>query len=165
MEEPRDLLFASTWEGKRGQCANGCAMWRQPNDLRMVALRHSCDAILKGGEPRFGENGPFLVQDPVRTEGLERNVAPWWEFCPYPWGVVDRMAFVTNREYLLDRLRLARHVLREITQEEFRAGHIRKGTRAVHLHNEIWRNKGLSKDRTYHRGSLVGSFQRRHGIV
>ena len=165
MEEPRDLLFASTWEGEWGQCANGCAMWCPTNDARIVQLRDRSDAIVKTGEIRFGEIGPFLVQDLVRTQKLEKNVAPWWEFCPYPWRMVDRMAFETNGEWLYDRLRLARHVLRQATQKEFRAGYLRKGTRAIHLHNEVWRDKGLSKNKTYHRGSLVGSLQRRFGIV
>ena len=47
-------------------------------------------------------------------------------------------------------------------RREFRAGYIRKQTRAVHLHNEIWRNSGLNKNEIYHQGSLVGGLQRKY---
>ena len=165
MNEPKDLYFASSWEGEWGQCAINSAMWCKPNDPRMLYLRDKADALVRDHEVRFGEIGPFLLQESIRTSKLEQNVAPWWEFCPYPWRMVDRMAFETNGEWVYDRLRLARHVLRELTQRDFKAAFLRSGTRAVHLHNEVWRSAGLSKDKTYHRGSLVGRLQRKFGIV
>jgi hypothetical protein len=163
--EPKDLMFASTWESEWGQCANNCAMYSFPGDDRIRWLRDKCDELITTRDVAFGETGPFLVQQLVREQGLEKNVASWWEFCPYPWRMVRRMAYTNNRSFLADKLRFARHLCWQVTQPNFRAGYIRKQTRAVHLHNEIWRNSGLQKDQIYHWGSLVGSLQRKYGIT
>jgi hypothetical protein len=163
--EPKDLLFASTWENEWGQCANGCAIYSRAGDGRVRWLRDRCDELIRTKDVEFGEIGPFLVQQLVRECSLEKNVAPWWEFCPYPWRMARRMAYSNTKNLLIDRLRFARHLYWQATRLNFRAGYIRKQTRAVHLHNEVWRNSGLEKDLIYHRGSLVGSLQRKYGIV
>lgn len=166
MPEPSDVYFASTWEFKWGSCANNCAIWARPGDPYIIELRDRCEAILqrKGDTVRFGETGPHLVQSLVRDFDLGAHVAPFWEFCPYPWQMVDRMAYTNTRAWLKDRARFIRHVARQAMRDEFRAAYLRRGTRAVHLHNEVWRANGLSKDKIYHWGSLVGSLQRKHGF-
>jgi hypothetical protein len=163
--EPKDLLFASTWENEWGQCANNCAIYSRPGDDRVRWLRDKCDELIRTKDVVFGETGPFLVQELVRERGLDKNVAPWWEFCPYPWRMVPRMAYTGNRSFLIDQLRFARHLYWQAMRPNFRAGYIRKQTMAVHLHNEIWRNSGLQKDHIYHRGSLVGWLQHKYGLA
>ena len=163
--EPSDLTFASTWENEWGQCANNCAIYSYPADERIRWLRDKSDERIKSKDVSFGEIGPFLVQELVRELGIEKNVAPWWEFCPYPWRMVRRMAYTGNGNFMIDKARFARHLYWQAMRSEFRAGYIRKQTRAVHLHNEVWRNSGLQKDQIYHQGSLVGWLQRKYGIT
>src|SRR5262249_31403060 len=128
-------------------------------------LRDKCDELVTSKDVLFGETGPFLVQQLVRERKLEKNVAPWWEFCPYPWRIVPRMAYTGNGDFIIDKLRFARHLYWQAMRPEFRAGYIRRDTRAVHLHNEVWRNSGLNKNELYHRGSLVGWLQRKYSIA
>jgi Glycosyltransferase sugar-binding region containing DXD motif len=165
-ELPNDLKFASTWEGKWRECASNCAIWCLPGDPRMVRLREECDVLCSQPEAiRFGDGGPFLVQRIVRELDLQKNVAPYWEFCPFPWRMIERTAFCTSREWLIDRARHGKHRLRELVSSSFRAGYLRSRTRAVHLHNEIWRAKGMSKDARYHPWSFVGHHERVCGIT
>jgi hypothetical protein len=166
LAQPREIYFASTWELEWGSCANGCAMWVRPGDPYMQWLRDECDRLIrvKGNELRFGEIGPHLVQRLVREFDLGDRVAPWWEFCPYPWRMVNRMAYSGILGLFKDKGRLAKHLIRQTYDEQFRVAYLRKESRAVHLHNEIWRSSGLDKDAIYHPWSLVGSLQRKHGF-
>jgi hypothetical protein len=165
LSAPKDILFASTWEGQWGECALNCAMWCAPGDDRMKWLRDECDSVVKKSDMIHGETGPFLIQRLVRDKNLQNNVAPWWKFCPIPWRMIKRTAYRRNLEWGIDKLRLARQVWRERTRADFRAGYIRQGTAAVHLHNEFWKHAGMDKDIVYHPWSLVGKLQRRHGLT
>jgi len=163
LPKPDQLTFASTWEGQWGQCANGCAMWCEPNDPHLVALREQCEEVIaSSAEVEFGKIGPFLVQKYVADHGLEDRVSPWWEFCPYPWRMIERLAQRDLAEWAKDKLRSVKHQLREVTHPEFKGVVLQAGTRAIHLHNEIWKEKGLDKDRTYFRFSPIQRLKRRY---
>ncbi|MBI2740187.1 MAG: hypothetical protein HYX38_27030 [Rhodospirillales bacterium] len=162
--EPTDLLIASTWEFEYGQCAVNAAMWCSPGDPRMAELARRADEILSRETFDFGATGPFLVQSFIAERGLEANVAPWWEFCPFPWRMQNRMAYRTNTDWAKDCVRHVWQLYKEHTRPDFRAGYIRSGTRAVHWHNEIWKASGKDKDARYHPWSPYGRLMRRHGV-
>jgi len=157
----KDLLFASTWEGAYGECANNCAMFAQPHDPVILELARRCDEMFDASVS-FGATGPHLVQSTLRAVAGSYQVAPWWAFCPYPWRMVYRAALPTALEWVLDRLRQARQSARELTDPSFRRPRIRKATRAVHLHNEIWKQRGLDKDAKYFRWCLYEKLKRKH---
>jgi len=114
-------------------CALGAAMWCAPGDPRMAELARRADGIIAQDGFEFGATGPFLVQKKlVAEQGLQGNVAPWWEFCPFPWRMSNRMAFQTHAEWVEDRVRHVWQLYKEHTRPNFRAGCIRPQTRAVH---------------------------------
>lgn len=166
LPEPGDLLIASQWEGEHGEYACPGALWCKPGDPRMKWLKERCDEILsEGGEREYTKIGPMLVNDLVREFSLKENVAPWWEFNPYPYFFVNRLVYRTNREWLVDKARFLVHLLRQATKKHFRAAYVRPGSRAIHLANEIWRANGIDKNLLYHPGCIYGKLQRKHGFV
>lgn len=159
---PKRLRFASTWEGEYGECANGCAMWCLPNDSHMIALRDRCEERLNAGETSFGSVGPFLIQAYVKANGLESFVSPFWEFCPYPWRLVHRLALKGPTQFAKDLFREIKHRVWEIVDPVFKAGYIRPQSRAIHLHNEIWKASGLGKDSDYFAWCRIEMLKRRY---
>ena len=107
----------------------------------------------------------MLVNELVKKFSLRDNVAPWWEFNPYPYFFINRLVYRTNKEWLIDKLRFAVHLVRQVTKKHFRAAYVRQGSRAIHLANEIWRANGIDKNLLYHPGCIYGKLQRRHGFV
>jgi hypothetical protein len=164
LPEPTDLCFASTWEFEWGQCAVNSAMWCRAGDERMGELVRRCDQLVEAADVKFGDLGPFLLQALVRDYGLEGHVAPWWEFCPFPWRMINRMTYRTDAEWAKDCLRHIKHLAWQMTKPDFQAAYVRPGTRAIHWHNEIWRQQGLDKDALYHRWSPYGRAQRRYRV-
>ena len=164
--EPTDLLIASQWEGERGEYACNGTLWCKPGDPRMKWLRDRCDEILsQKGEREYTKTGPMLVNELVEEFSLRRNVAPWWEFNPYPYFFINRLVYRTNKEWLIDKVRFLVHLARQATKKHFRAAYIRQGSRAIHFSNEIWRANGIDKNLLYHPGCIYGKLQRRHGFV
>jgi len=163
--EPADILFASTWEFEHGQCAMGAAMWCAPGDPRMAELARRADETFAKGGFEFGATGPFLIQALVTEQDLQGNVAPWWEFCPIPWRMLNRMAYRTHAEWAEDCVRHAWQLYKQYSRPDFRAGYVRPGTRAVHWHNEIWKAGGKDKDARYHRRSPYGRLMWRHKVL
>lgn len=161
---PDDLWIASSFENEWGDCANACALHAPPGHPAVDWLRKQARLRLAAGPLHFGAIGPFLVQQLVREQNLEKHVAPWWEFSPYPWRQIQRVALPSFRSLVTDRLRLARFLYWQLNRSDFRAGYLRRGTRAIHLHNEIWRSAGLDKDAHYHPFCLYEQLKRRHPL-
>lgn len=145
---PTQLTFASTWEGHAAPASN-CAIWCEPGDPHIIELSKRAHSIVKNGDVSFGSLGPFLLQDFIRERSLEAHVAPWTEFCPYPWRMVHRLAFENYSDYLKDRARIVKHWIWQQFSSTFRAAYVRPNSRTLHLHNEIWMAAGFDKDRRY----------------
>ncbi len=156
--------FASTWEMQWKQCAINSAMLCDPEDAFFHLLAAEADRIAENGNHKFADTGPFLLQRLIPEHKLEKHVAPWWEFCPYPWRQIMMSNFGSNREWFLNRLRLVKQLVSQQTRSDFKAAYVRRGSRAVHLHNEIWRQAGLSKEGPFHPRSFVGKALKQHGI-
>lgn len=166
LPEPTDLYVATQWEGELGEYACVGAIWCTPGDPRLGWLKDRAAQILEGGTAlEYTRLGPMLMNEMVEHFGVQHRLAPWWEFNAYPYYHLDRLVFRTNRAWLIDKLRFARHLMRQVTDKHFRAAYIRPGSRAVHLSNEIWRARGLDKGLLYHPRSPYGRMQRRHGFV
>jgi hypothetical protein len=159
---PDRLRFASTWEGEYGECANGCAMWCLPNDPHMIALRDRCEDRLNAGEASFGSIGPSLVQGYIEESGLGALVSPFWEFCPWPWRMVYRLALNGSMQFAKDLFRGAKHRAWEFVDPNFKAAYIRPRSRAIHLHNEMWKACGLDKNSEYFPWCSIEKFKRQY---
>ncbi len=159
LPEPSDLRFASTWEPEFGQCAINSAIWCKPGDPHVAELRRRCDEVAKEGMG-FGGGGPHLLNPYIAEHSLQKNVAKWWEFCPYQWRSTHRMAFHSTREYLKDRIRLAKHFVYQFAGTNYRASYVRPSTRAIHWHSELWRWANMDKNVLYHPLSPYGRAQR-----
>jgi hypothetical protein len=146
---PKQLTFASTWEGEWGQCAVNCAMWCLPGDPCLNELGLRAQSIIQSGEVAFGSLGPFLLQALVCENNLEAHIAPWWEFCPYPWRLVHRLAQRNTKAFVIDQFRAVKHRSLQLIDPLFKAAYVRSGSRALHLHNEIWKASSLGKDEAY----------------
>lgn len=162
---PSNLTFASTWEGKWGQRAMGCALWSLPNDPYINVITERSEAKLfskKSKSVGFGAIGPSLIHSFVEENKLEDSIAPWWEFCPYPWRLIHLVAPSDFKAWSMDQPRQIRHLFWEFFKPDFRAGRIRSTTRTLHLHNEIWSLRGMDKNDAYFRWSLFESLKRKH---
>lgn len=166
LPEPTDFQVSSQWEGLPRDYPNVGAIWCKPDDPHVTWLRDQCDLLLESDEKlEYTQLGPQLMNRLIDEFGLRNHVAPWWEFCPYPYQLLERIAFTSDAEWVKDRAKAGYHRIKQMIIPEFRAAYLRKGTRAVHLWNEIWRVKGLSKDKLYHAGSLYGRLQRENQFI
>ena len=157
-ELSRGLYVASTWEGDYQQCAITCAMYSSgKSKLFDEALIRAQQILQEKAEREFCDLGPFLLQSLIREFGCETSVAPWWEFCPFPWRQIKASCYATRDEHILNRARIIKHSIQSWTGHTVRPAMIRDGTRAVHLHNEIWRLSEISKSGPFYRHSFVGS--------
>lgn len=164
LKSPTKVTFASTWEPEWGQCSNNCTIWAPPESEIMRELIRRCDYMVQEKQITFGSTGPHLIQQIVKDMNLKDHVAPWWEFCPYPWRMIHRVAVKSPAEWLKDQGRFLKHLIWQRCSRTFRAGYIRKSTRALHLHNEIWKSSGLDKNATYFRWSLIERLKRKYEI-
>jgi hypothetical protein len=162
---PKDLLVCTSHEGEWGARANACALYAPPRHPFLARLRDEAQKRLAAGPVGFGDIGPVLVQRIVEEMNLFAHLAPWWEFSPYPWRQINRVALPDFRAVAKDRARFVRHLFWQFTRSDFRAGYIRSGTRAIHLHNEIWRSSGMDKNAPYHPLCLYERLKRRHGVA
>lgn len=163
LPEPNAFYVSSQWEGVNGQYANVGAIWSPPGDRYVGWLKDNCDAILRDGQPaEYTRLGPILMNEMIDRFALQDQVAPWWEFCPYPHFMLDRLVYSTHADFARDKAKLLYHLLKQMFDSDFRAAYTRPGTRAVHLWNEIWKAHGLSKTAMYHPFSFYGKLQRRY---
>ena len=161
---PTSFYVASTWEGVDGECACPCAIWAPAGDPLVRELYQMSSHVIQTSQTSLGipEAGVFPLQDLVRRHNLYRSVAPWWEFCPYPWRFVYRLASRNSSDYAKDVIRQVKHRTKELLDPQFKAGYLRKGSRTLHFHNEMWKACGLDKDATYFRLSLIERLKQRY---
>ncbi len=159
---PDGLWFASSFEGKGGACANCCAIHVPPGHPVMAHLCDEAEKAMQAGDLSFGQIGPYLIQRLMREQSLQSHLAPWWEFCPYPQQQIFLTAYQGNLVCVKNLLRQIKYFLRQLFSPVFRAGYIRQGTRAVHLHNECWRADKRDKNARFHPFCLYERLKRRH---
>ncbi len=163
---PAGLRLASSFEGGYGQLANNCAIYAPVGHPALNWLCENAETALQTAEPEFGALGPYLVQRMVRELGCMDAVAPWWEFSPFPHTQLGRVVYARGaRTRLIHLMRHVKYQIRALRDPDFRVGRLRPGTRALHLHNEIWRSSGWAKNGSYHAACLFESLKRRHGIA
>lgn len=160
----KDLYVGSTWEIHWHECAINCAMFSLPQNALIEQMRDEARALFLKPDLKFGESGPHLLQKTLRENDAADKIAPFWEFCPYPWRQIRTTCFKDNRGLIENTLRLGKHLIKERLDPDFQSGRVRSGTTAVHLHNEIWRRAGISKTDKFHPASFVGRMMRRHSI-
>lgn len=146
---PDDFLVASTWEGKYGQCAVGAAIWSPVGHAAMVEAAACARKSHDAGRTSFGSIGPSLLQRIVKEKMLQKNMAPWWEFCPVPWRLIPNVAQRGIRPYAKNVVRSIKHCAMEVCNPSFRRAVIRGKTRTIHLHNEMWKANQMDKDGKY----------------
>lgn len=162
----QSLIFASTYEGEYGECASNCVIYAPTrNDERMVELRQLAQALSSVEGRDFCAMGPFLIQQIVRDNNLGSSVAPFWAFCPYPWRLIELLVFRGWRAMLINVLRRCKHLVRSLTRKDFEAAYIRRHSLTLHLHNEIFKAKGIDKNGTYSPWCTLERLKRRHGVA
>lgn len=149
LPEPASLLVASSWEAHWQQVPGGCALWAPPDNIYMKWLVAEAENLIAQQTVDFGSIGPRLICRLIDEHSLQSAVAPWWEFSPYPWRLIQRLVQNNCIEWSQDIVRGFKQFLHEKVDKNFKAGGIRPGTRALHLHNEIWKLRELDKDAQY----------------
>ena len=162
---PDHLWIASSFEGGWGDCANSCAIHAPPGHPVLARLCEESEKAVQAGDLYFGQIGPYLVQRIVRELALQSHVAPWWEFSPYPHTQISLTAYQGNLAWIKNLLRHTKYFSRQCLRSDFRAGYLRSGTRAVHLHNECWRAANRDKNARFHPACLYERLKRRHGMT
>jgi hypothetical protein len=162
LESPSEFRVASTWEGPYGECPCNCAIWAHKGGHRIESLRDTAKQLIqqKGAQLGVPDTGVFPLQALIAQFSLQACVAPWWEFCPYPWRLVHRLAQRTPREYLKDRFRGLKHRVWERVDPSFKAAYPRSQSRTLHFHNEIWKAAGLGKDEHFFTFSPIEHYKR-----
>jgi hypothetical protein len=93
---------------------------------------------------------------------LQANVAAWWEFCPYPWRLVHRLAQRNAKAFVIDQLRAIKHRSLQAIDPLLKAAYVRSGSRTLHFYNEIWKASGLGKDEAYFPLSSIERYKRQY---
>lgn len=165
LPEPKSLRVSSQWEGVQGQYANVGAIWCVPGDPKVGWLKDTCEEILESGQPlEYTQLGPGLMNEMIKRFECPEIVAPWWEFCPYPYNHMDRIVYKTTSGFVKDKAKFIYHMVKQLVRKDIKPAYIRPQTRAVHVWNEIWRANGLDKHALYHPWSLYGRLQRRYAV-
>jgi Glycosyltransferase sugar-binding region containing DXD motif len=120
-----DYLIATEYRGSKKQIvfANNCLL-KAPAGSPFIT---ECNAIAMSADLEksgWGELGPSLLTMMVRKHGLERLIAPPWQFCPLGWWEFPRLLEDTELHWPDDAL-------------------------AVHCFNEMWRRAGVDKNARY----------------
>ena len=149
LPEPDSFLVASSWETHWQQVPTSCALWAPPDNVYMKWLVTEAESIISQQTVDFGSIGPHLICRLIEEHSLQSAVAPWWEFSPYPWRLIQRLVQNNFIEWSKDTVRGIKQFLHEKVDKNFKAGGIRPDTRVLHLHNEIWKLRELDKDAKY----------------
>lgn len=166
LAQPDDLWIATSHEGTAGILPNNCAIHAPAGHPVVARIRDMAEQILRDGpDIGYGQIGPSLVQKLARDQDLTPRLAPWWEFSPYPTGQLRQLTPKSLKEWIVSRLRLVRYTGKQCVDPHFKAGYVRRGTRAIHLYNELWRQGGMDKHASYHPLAPLERAKRRHPIT
>ena len=157
--------FASTFEGEWGECASNCCIFMPSANHPIADLLLNTALERQKNEKRdFCDLGPFLVQHVVKNNDMT-HVASYEEFCPYPWRIIDMLVYKTLKGRTLNLLRAMKHAVRQHSRSDFKMGRIQKNTLAIHLHNEIFMQKGIDKNGQYHPACGLEKLYRRFEVI
>jgi hypothetical protein len=120
-----DYVIATEYRdsGRQALRANNCLL-KVPAKSPFIA---ECNAIAMSADVEksvWGELGPSMLTAMVRKHGLERVVAPPWQFSPLAWWEASRL-------------------IEDVVPKWPDA------TLAVHCYNELWRRAGWDKNARY----------------
>jgi len=76
--------------------------------------------------------------------------------------MIHRLALNGPLEFAKDLIREIKHRVWEVVDPNFKAGYVRPQTRAIHLHNEIWKAAGFDKDADYFPWSKIENLKRQY---
>jgi mannosyltransferase OCH1-like enzyme len=129
-----EYVFPTEWTTTRGSTISAAPLKTPPDSAVMRYAWRTCES--KDTQKLvWGETGPRLISDAVRTCTLEQYIVAPSVFCPIPYY---------EWNHLLDPARVW----------EFGAD-----TCAIHLWNEMWRRSGTDKDARYHPECLYEQFK------
>jgi hypothetical protein len=116
---------------------NNAVIRTPPHSPIMAHAWQVCQAK-EPSQLKWGETGPYLLQEAVRTFRLQGYVQPHAVFSPYGW-----------QDW-------------EIALDPDVAWEFDKKTYAVHLWNEMWRRAGFNKNRSYSPDCLYEQLKSRY---
>lgn len=148
-----DYVIASSYEGQWGDCAINCVM-KMPEQSELA--NYLCDKVdqMDPLKMKYAEAGPFLLQSAIKELDLTKYVVSHEVFCPFSWREIDLIVYRNNLHPLIIKLKVINRTIRGLFNSFYKPGRITKGTFAIHMWNEIWRRRQISKNETYNRHCL-----------
>ena len=146
----REYVFSGAYRrrrlglGGREQFIQSCVIRTPPG---APVMKH-CYDIASAKVPDqlvWGEIGPNLLQSAVRSHNLTKFVSGHCQFTTIDWQFTER--FVSGVPWVAWLERLKPTILRSYS---------------THLHNEMWRRKGLDKNGRYPPASFLETLKRRY---
>lgn len=157
-----DNVISSSFEGEWGELANNCALKLPKNSKLATSLIEMCEAK-DLTQTEYGEIGPCALQKMVADLDYQKYVVPSEIFCPITWRAVSqKIVFPLERLTLTKAIELAKDQLRPLIRPKTRPGSITSRSYAVHLWNEIWRQKHLDKNRSYAKNCLYEHLKQKY---
>lgn len=136
-----DYVFA------RARSIESCVIKTPPGS----EIMDYCYEVSKNKNPQeleWGEIGPDLLRDSIKRFGLQKYVAKAEIFCPIDWPEWERCI---SGSLIISWIELAKMAIFK--------------TKAVHLWNEMWRQKGIDKNSQFPKRSLYERLKRRYNIT
>jgi hypothetical protein len=161
LDSVAEQVLSSSNEINYGIAANNCVIKTPAKSLLARRLLSECEQ-LDPAKLQFGQTGPLLLQRIVREEKLEKDIAAPEVFCPIGWRDINRMVYERRSFRIKETWRTLKRRVRSITRPDMRFGTITPATRTIHLWNEVWRNSGIDKNRTYAPSCLYEKLKRQY---
>lgn len=145
-----EYVFSGAYKGRRfswggrEQFIQSCVI-RTPPGAPVMKYCYDTASEKVPDELVWGEIGPNLLQSAVRSHDLTRFVSGHCQFTTIDWPYTER--FVSGAPQIAWFERLRPIFLRSY---------------ATHLHNDMWRRKGLDKNARYPTGSFLETLKRRY---
>ena len=146
----REYVFSGAykrrWLGRRGteQFIQSCVI-RTPPGAPIMKYCYETSAAKVPDDLVWGEIGPNLLQSAVRKYNLTQFVSGHCQFTTIDWPFTER--FISGAPQVAWFERAKPTFLRSY---------------ATHLHNEMWRKKGLDKNADYPPGSFLETLKQRY---
>lgn len=153
-----ELVIATSYEGKWGVCANNCVLRSLPGNKLMERLYQHVNTMDKS-DIKFGQTGVHLIQGMVKELQLEEALVPYYFFNPFSYKDVSTK-ILGNYSGLKE---LIKEKLRPILKPKTMGGKfIHKDSFTIHLWNEVWRQNGWDKNKTYSSSSLLEKLKKKY---
>lgn len=135
-----------------GQLVTSCFIKLPKNSavtLSAINIQKAHKKLILSGEMTWG-SGPQTIKAIVEKHNLQKYILSWNNVCSCRW---DHGESIVNPNKKAHPKIISR--MNEIPDKMV----------AIHLWNEVWRRKGVNKNKTFHPDSLYEELKKRHKII